>query len=313
MSGIVDFASKLLAANTTYTDAVEGVREAPPGTYQLFCQLPGAPRGQATQVGYVDPLSPLKRYSPGDSREYAQMRAYAATYSVKQIEKSTEIARTDLELDPSGRVAAGLAAWVNENAVLADEDIWSELLANRVGLDGVALLSDSHPYGPAGATQDNLTTAALSFTSYNAAIAAMRGYKRENGVPLRINPTHLFVPPALERTALEVAGADRPVPFSASAQDATSSIVAATSITNVYQGRTQVVVVEWMDDSDEWLLMDLSKTAKPFYAELSPVMDFTPDAQDETLRDRDMLRYSMRMDVIRGPATWQLIYGRLDS
>lgn len=314
MSGIVDFASKLQAANTTYTDAVDGVREKPPGTYQLFCTLPGAPQGVSANVGFTDPLSPLRRYSPGESREYAQMRAYGQTYGVKQIEKAMELARTDVELDPSGRVAGGLAEWVSREALLVDEDIWSEILSNPTGIDGVAMFSDSHPYGPGGATQDNLTTSALSHGSFRAAIAAMRNFKREDGTPYGVNPTHLFVGADLESTALEVTGADRAYNITnAGAFDGTANVVATGVQQNVMAGRCTVVVVPWITDAEEWILFDLSKRAKPFYAEVSPIMEFMPDPNDPTLRDRDMLRYLMRCDIIRGPAAWQLAYGRLDS
>jgi hypothetical protein len=310
---IVDFADKLAAANRAYSDAVESIRGGLPGTYQLFTQLDGAPTGTSANIGFTDPLAPLRVHVPGESKVFDDLRAYGQTYDMRLLYKAHRIERQRVQYDTSGRVAQGLAAFVAESAILAEKRIFDLLVANTVvGIDGVTLLNDAHPYGNAGATWDNLTTDALSFSSYNAAKAAMRVFTGENGEPYDVMPTHLFVPPALERTAKEITGADRPVPFSASAQDATSSIVAATSIANAYQGDVTVVVTPRITTSTAWFLMDLSKpSARPWYAQIGPVFEQMPEINDDTVRKTDIFEYAINADMIAGPAHPQLIYGRV--
>lgn len=312
---IVDFSSKLAAVNRAYQTAFDGLRDDPPGTYQLFTQVDGAPTGTSANIGFTDPLAPLRVLARGESKIFDDMRALGASYDMEVLYKGTTVSRRDVEHDLTGRVSRGLQRFVSEGVLLVDERAWQLLLANTLtGPDGVALLSDSHPFGSGGATWDNLTTDALSFSSYNAAKAAMRNFKRENGTPYNVSPTHLFVGPDLERTAKEIVGADRPVPFSATAQDATSGIVAATAIGNVYQGDVTVVVVPWITDAQEWLLMDLGKaTARPWYAQIAPIREEMPEEGDTVIRQRDEFEYAINCDVIMGPGHPQLIYGRLDS
>lgn len=310
---IVDFADKLAAANRAYSDAVESIRGGLPGTYQLFTQLDGAPTGTSANIGFTDPLAPLRVHVPGESKVFDDLRAYGQTYDMRLLYKAHRIERQRVQYDTSGRVAQGLAAFVAESAILAEKRIFDLLVANSLlGIDGVTLLNDAHPYGNAGATWDNLTTDALSFSSYNAAKAAMRVFTGENGEPYDVMPTHLFVPPALERVAKEITGADRPVPFSATAQDATSDILAATSIANAYQGDVTVVVTPRITTAAAWFLMDLSKpSARPWYAQIGPVFEQMPELSDDTVRKTDVFEYAINADMITGPAHPQLVYGRV--
>lgn len=310
---IVDFADKLAAANRAYSDAVSSIRGGLPGTYELFTQLDGAPTGTSANIGFTDPLAPMRVHVPGESKVFDDLRAYGQTYNMHLLYKAHRIERQRVQYDTSGRVAQGLAAFVAESAMLAEKRAYTLLLANTlVGVDGVTLLNNAHPYGNAGATWSNITSDALSFSSYNAAKAAMGNFTGENGEPYDITPTHLFVPKALERTAKEITGADRPVPFSSTAQDATSGIVAATSIANVYQGDVTVVVTPRITTATSWLLMDLSKpSARPWYAQLSPVFEQMPEINDDTVRETDIFKYAINVDSIMGPAHPQLIYGRV--
>ena len=129
-------------------------------------------------------------------------------------------------------------------------------------IDGVALISSSHPYG-FGANWSNNAGAALSPSTFASGISAMSGLQLENGEPAGFYPTHLMVGPALEKMARDLCTNPlRPFPVSASGVEAYSTAVAATAIQNGwFQGSIEVVVNKRMvgSNANGWLLMDLSR------------------------------------------------------
>ena len=74
------------------------------------------------------------------------------------------------------------------------------------------------------------TKEALTATNYGKARAQMLGLTGDYGRPLGIMPTHLIVPPALEKAGREIVAAER------NAQGAT----------NVWMGTAELVVVPWL-------------------------------------------------------------------
>ncbi len=70
----------------------------------------------------------------------------------------------------------------------------------------------------------------LDADSYEEGRVALLGMKGDYGRPLGIMPTHLVVPPALEKEALELLNAERN----------------AAGATNVYRGTATLVVVPWL-------------------------------------------------------------------
>jgi hypothetical protein len=70
------------------------------------------------------------------------------------------------------------------------------------------------------------------------------------------------------------------------------------------------VVVTPRITGTQWFLMDLSKAARPWYAQLSPVFEQMPTLDDDTVRKTDIFEYVINVDSILGPAHPQLIYGK---
>ncbi|MCY4548128.1 MAG: Mu-like prophage major head subunit gpT family protein [Defluviicoccus sp.] len=71
---------------------------------------------------------------------------------------------------------------------------------------------------------------ALNKANYEAARVALHGMKGDHGRPLGMMPTHLVVPPALEKEGLELVNAERD----------------AAGATNVYRGTAQLLMVPWL-------------------------------------------------------------------
>jgi phage major head subunit gpT-like protein len=232
---------------------------------------------------------------------------------METLYKRHKLARRRIQYDPSGRVGKAVQAFAEEDVFIFNERVWSKIVANTLtGPDGVALFSTAHPHAPGGGTQSNLTTNALSFSSFRAGMQAMQGFQRENGSYVRSRATHLFVPPSLEATAKEVAGADKPVNVtSGGALDGGANVVGVTAIANVYDGEVMVVVEPHMeDDPDMWILADLSKTGKPYT--FAPGEEVVPSVTDTTdsdqVRLKDEFDFILQGDLITGPGHWQLCY-----
>ena len=80
------------------------------------------------------------------------------------------------------------------------------LTSNAVGFDGAALCADTHTYGDY--TFDNLTTSALSVTTFNAAFLAGAGWQFSNGEYIQPRFTHLLHGPKLRSTAFALVDAE---------------------------------------------------------------------------------------------------------
>ena len=311
MANVADFTSKLEAANTGYSDTIDAIGDVFPGTFNLFSEDVGAPNGEKVNIGYTEDLGQVRVMYPGQSRMFDGMRAFGAEYEVEEIYTAHTLSRMRVDYDSSERIARGLKRAAQRGADIVETKLWETLAANtKVGVDGVALISTSHSSG--ALTQSNLTTTALGHVSYRAGKAAMRNLVRENLQPYNMMPTHLFVPPGLEDVALEVTGANRAFSINNTGTEATSSVVATTTIENVYQGDTTVVVTPRMT-AGTWLLFDLSKPgvrpwAHSFGKMPQPLM---PDPHDESVKKLAMLEYILSGDIAQGPAHWQSAYGKI--
>lgn len=308
--------SQLAAANATYVALFQELWGK--NTGPLLCDF-------ATQVVPVDGTSlripvttsfPRMRQWLGQKR-FKDLRAFSQTIDINTYERSISLPRLDVDADKSGVVRSTLSAFL-ANGQMGKEDILiTSLLANTwTSYDSVALLSNSHSFS--NSTGDNLTTNALSFSEYRTVKEGMRDLTDEDGTPLNITPTHLIVGPAQERIALDVVNAQRVVAVSsAGALDATSSVVGAAAIPNVYQGDVTVVVSQWIT-GNQWFLMDLSKPGlRPFtcamFRDVEPRVLDASSGETESRYFRDEYNYSLEGDFTYAAGLWQLIAGSVTA
>ena len=261
MSGIIAGGLAQSAANTAYLAKGDEIFQRPPvGPWALFSDVVPC-EGQFLELDTIGP-SPIVRELVG-SRRFSALRAYArrtrvAAYSTDAL----ELSRLQVEKDVNGSVTRRLNDYLSASANFWDKIATDTLLGNPTGIDGVALISSSHPYG-FDANWSNNAGAALSPSTFASGISAMSGLQLENGEPAGFYPTHLMVGPALEKMARDLCTNPlRPFPVSASGVEAYSSAVAATAIQNGwFQGSIEVVVNKRMVSTyaNGWLLMDLSR------------------------------------------------------
>jgi hypothetical protein len=112
------------------------------------------------------------------------------------------------------------------------------------GADGVGLVSTAHPLSPSNAgTQGNEGTLALTSDNVVETKNRMRNFTDENGDLMAVHPDTLLVPPELEETALKIISGDL---------DPDS----ANNTINVNKGRYNLIVWDYLTDSNAWFMID---------------------------------------------------------
>ena len=261
MSGIIAGQLSQAAANTAYLAKGDEIFQRPPeGPWALYSDVVPVD-GQFLELDTIGP-SPIVRELVG-SRRFGALRAYAKRTRVTPYSTDAlELSRLQVEKDVNGSVTRRLNDYLSASANFWDKAVTDTLLGNPTGIDGVALISSSHPYG-FGGTWSNNAGAALSPSTFASGISAMSSLQLENGEPASFYPTHLMVGPALEKMARDLCTNPlRPFPIAATGLEAYSTAVAATAIQNGwFQGSIEVVVNKRMVSTyaNGWLLMDLSR------------------------------------------------------
>jgi phage major head subunit gpT-like protein len=256
---------------------------------------------------------PLPRQWVGEKYRRG-IRGYSYTLPIVGYEATIELPRRQVDGDNSGAVSETLSGFLGAESDFKEYLATQLFLNNSVnGYDGVPLLSASHPN--TNSTGNNLTTSALSWATYNTAKKSMRLFTDENGRPfVRRFKWVLVVGPAQERVALEVTGAQRVVPYSATTQDASSSIVAVTAIENVYQGDALVIVTPYFT-GNQWMLANMAYKSRPFinpvFRPLEPQIQVNMDS--DARWTRDVYGYSIESDEAYGPGPWPLVYGSVTA
>lgn len=314
---IAGFEAKLDAARTRFETVAADLfaGDMSDETYTLITEMYDEPNEDAITLLDAGPVGWMRKWL-GD-KQFGAYRLYDKKVRAEPYEKSIEIRRTDIVRDRVGVISKRIDRFVESQRGVFNHYAWEKFLSNPVGIDGTNLLSDAHPFGPNGGTWDNKTTDALTYNSYNTAKVVMRSLRNEKGQLMGIRPTHLFVGPALERTALEITGAMRPVVYTTAGAEATSGNAnAAVAIPNVYQGDVTVVVVEEFEDGihdTNWFLMDLSKGVRPLACHRARNLEaISQTAMDDEQRFlRDVFRFSIEAEFGFDGAYPHVVYGNI--
>lgn len=168
-------------------------------------------------------------------------------------------------------------------------------------MDGQYFYDTDHPV--AGASVSNKGTAALSAASvaaatasYGAARAAIMNFKDEEGMPLRLIPDTLEVPPALEATARLICEGEK----------------LADGATNPFRGTAKVLVNPGLTSSTQWMLHVTSKQSlKPFIVQMRkrPVFVSQTSAENDDVFNRAEYKFGAEARATGVYGFWQLSYG----
>lgn len=128
------------------------------------------------------------------------------TILVKDFASGIEISKDLYDDNMHGVWSADVRDFALKGRVTQDDNafaLFRNAFTTTLTADGVAFFSASHAL-IGGGTTSNLITGALSTTTLNNAIVALRTQKDQSGVILGGVPSILLVPPALLKLALEI-------------------------------------------------------------------------------------------------------------
>lgn len=173
--------------------------------------------------------------------------------------------------------------------------------------DGKAFFAVDHEDEAEGA-QSNLTAAALSQVTYDAARVVMQSLFDIAGDPLGILPNFLIIGPSNERLALEIT------------QSNVIAGPAGESITNVFRGTASVIISPRLIGADAglWFLADLSRAVRPLILQIREAITTAMLPASGSPSDfSNSERLFMKKDLLFGAqgqhavgfGLWQFIHG----
>lgn len=236
--------ASLEALNTkVYKSFGDGLKSASTIDVQALCSIYPSESKFNTYAHLVDD-SGMKEWI--GARDVRGLRERTFTVTNRKFHDTIEVKEDDL-LD--GQIADSLSAMeqLATGAARLEEDLFLEVLENGQNLTcitGQNLFDTDHPIDfDAAGTQRNYYASGLALDATNlaTAVAAMKGFKGENGRPMGRRPNILLVPSALEKTARE--------------------LVEAQTVTNGGENvlsnyGLKVVVWERLSSATRWFLMD---------------------------------------------------------
>ncbi|EOD3175304.1 Mu-like prophage major head subunit gpT family protein [Citrobacter braakii] len=230
------------------------------------------------------------------------LAAFNYTIQNKDWEATVEVDRNDIEDDQLLGYAQQAQA-AGQSAAELPADIVFALLSDgfkNLCYDGQFFFDSDHPVNGSsvsnkGTKKLNADTLAKAQASYGAARTAMRSFKDEEGESLRINPTVLVVPPALEDVANYLMTADR----------------FPDNTPNIYKGTSEVMVVPNLKSDTAWFLLDTSKLMKPLIYQERKKPDFVEqtDYSNDNVFMNKKFRFGAEARANGGYGFWQMGYG----
>jgi len=229
-----------------------------------------------------DPM-PIANPVQGFTKEYTTITYRLGVKAMKSL--------SEQELFPYARQAVG---GLMDSAKLMYEYSFADIVNQAVtatgydGADGVSLANASHPHErrQTGVWSNLEVPSALSHTTFSTARTSIRGRTDEFGNVMTMRATQLVVPPALEETANVIMA---------------SELQSGSSLNNknVLKGSVEVVVWDYLTDTNAWFLVGNIKEDKrgllfgdEVPASIAP-MSGADVATDVQWAERVRLRYVM--------------------
>lgn len=202
------------------------------------------------------------------------------TLKNRDFEATVSVSRNDIEDDNIG-VYAPLFSQLGVNARQHPDELLFTRMAegfSKTCFDSQFFFDTDHPNGDQP-VWSNKVTDVLSAAAYETARQVMMSYVNEENRPMRVTPSHLIVPPQLEKTALDIVRAD----------------LTTGGVSNVWKNSVDVIVApELATDPTYWFLTDLNKPTKPF------ILQMRKEAQFVALDKHDDVGVFMRKEYVYG-------------
>jgi phage major head subunit gpT-like protein len=320
MSTNQSYAAGLSAAVTTYQTAYQDLyRSQLPGAYQAWTRIITG-NTMNVDLRWLSNTPVMRKWL--GARVEKTMRVNQTSYTLEKYEATTTVNRMDLQYEGNfSAIQDGLNTFLQNNLTAYDLAVSTALDgssgAGPTCFDTLALFSTAHTQGPSAGTQSNLSSGTnLSWGNFDAARAAMAGFKFENGEPAYIKPTHMRVGTALESRAKQYLQAKDRVTFTNMlGAESTTAVQNATLMPNVWAGELTLIVDPRIPSSGTgafyWDLYDLSKPGlRPIvlYEGRKPVPVIQNQMEGERRFRTDQFVFGLEGDFTVGAGHWMCGY-----
>jgi phage major head subunit gpT-like protein len=216
----------------------------------------------------------------------------------KKWEATVELLREEIEDENLGVFSAMTIPDLGEATRKHPDHLVSANIftANPAAFDGKAFFAHDHPTFDGAGTYDNdLTGKDLDGDGFAAVWSAMTSLTGENGLPLKLIPDLLVVPPQLYRPALALMKSTTyAIPRTSAANSAGTT---SATIDNPMQGWCDVLMVpELAADPTRWYLGVTKRAIKPFIFQTrdNPELVSRVNLNDPKVFDQDVFTYGVR-------------------
>lgn len=282
------------------------------GNAMLYTE--GLPQTQSIKTQMFSAgAGPIVREWVGE-KVFDEFRFFDWNVEVKEFASNFRIPQKYIRYDKSGFVKRVINSWISTQPTMVGDVIFDALVSNSgqgpVGFDGVNLISASHPFGPGGSTQSNLTSAAFSFAGYDAARVSMRSLRNELGKSFNAANVLVMAGPKNERTAKEVLNSDNRVIAVNNAGEESGTRVAAASAPNIYVGDSQLFInPKLVGDYEDYVYMiDTSTMPMLWIPGMPPTPVERTDMKDSNRFYNKMLEWSIEFDGVATAGWWPSIH-----
>ncbi len=310
-------------ASTTYHSKFDEVfGKGVPGQFGVFAEeIP-----TDSEVNEIDLLGamPVMEEWVGP-KTFKAIRAYSATATLKSFQRSLRIPFKKARYDRTGLIGRKISQFLSPGgagAAIYDKICTDALIANSgVGYDGVVVFSASHPHGPAGATQSNTSSTALSFAQHAAVIKAGASLRDEYSEPFGIGYDVLMVGPDQFPLAQEITQSKtRIVGLAGDGTQDGGTRVAAATMENVfgdgselYGGGSMMLVLNRRlvgDYHNYYYYFDSRFGTKPLILYVGRAVEPHEQTQmdSEGRFMNNELRFSLECDVVAAAGDWHAAY-----
>lgn len=261
-----------------------------------------ASNGESETYKWLGSLPRMREWGTGRLARGLGTESYSVVN--QKYESTLEVDRDEISDDKTGQIRIRIGELAARAATHKDYLI-AQLLVNGESAgyhsyDGVPFFDTDHESGSSGVQSNQLTSEAASpddptvaefKTGLKSAIAAILGYKDDQGEPMAMSATGLVcvVPTTMYLTALE---------------SVTAGLIGST--TNVVQGAARVIAFPWLSDASKWYLLKTHGVVRPFLFQDREPVEFTAltDDSDEGFR-REKYLYGVRARYGMAYGYWQ--------
>ena len=238
-----------ILAKGLLTNFFEGYNSVETHWQEVATKVPSTARSE--NYAWIGSIPRLRKMR--GERIPKKLLEHTYTLTNEEYEASIEVKHADIKDDQTGQYGLQAKSIGESAKVFPDELIFETLLPGgftSLCYDGQYFFDTDHPIGETGSTQSNKITSALDATSFRTARAMLRKMKDDFGSPTvnRNLDLLLVVPADLEGTAEAILEAERD----------------ANGATNTLKGKARILVADWLADTNNWYLLNVAGTIKPF-------------------------------------------------